>query len=168
MSLKGLFVSHFADILSSIIITGLVRVVLGYPKGKRVPSYSNAEVWTTVHAGMSIVCASLPIFRPLAGRIAASAFVTKISSLPRYLGVRTASSSNKSSQKLSQNSSLSVKEVEQINAPEDRGNIQGMMLQLPTTHIVEESELSLSAQWAGYLEHKRNNDRLVHTTHEAV
>ncbi|KAF1977223.1 hypothetical protein BU23DRAFT_436533, partial [Bimuria novae-zelandiae CBS 107.79] len=56
------------------IVTGLVRVVLGFKKNSRVPSYSNTEVWTTIHAGMSIACASLPIFRPLMRRISESAF----------------------------------------------------------------------------------------------
>ncbi|KAI0841670.1 hypothetical protein F5Y06DRAFT_196621 [Hypoxylon sp. FL0890] len=64
-----------------IIITGLVRVVLGYPPGRRVPSYSNTEVWTSVHTGMAIVCANLPIFKPLVNRISGSRFMAKISSI---------------------------------------------------------------------------------------
>ncbi|KAI1207023.1 uncharacterized protein F4807DRAFT_211424 [Annulohypoxylon truncatum] len=64
-----------------VIITGLVRVILGYPPGRRVPSYSNTEVWTSVHAGMSIVCASLPILKPLVRRISGSRSMTKISSI---------------------------------------------------------------------------------------
>lgn len=56
-------------------------MVLGYPPGNRVPSYSNTEVWTTVHAGMAIVCASLPTFKPLVNRISRTAFITRISSL---------------------------------------------------------------------------------------
>ncbi|XXG95567.1 hypothetical protein Hte_001832 [Hypoxylon texense] len=65
----------------SIIITGLVRVILGYPSGKRVPSYSNTEVWTSVHTGMSIVCSCLPILKPLLNRISGSRFITKVSSV---------------------------------------------------------------------------------------
>ncbi|KAI0384248.1 hypothetical protein F5Y04DRAFT_238961 [Hypomontagnella monticulosa] len=61
------------------IITGLVKVILGYPPGSRVPSYSNTEVWTTVHTGLAIMCASLPIFRPLVRHIARLAFVSKVS-----------------------------------------------------------------------------------------
>ncbi|KAK3332972.1 hypothetical protein B0T19DRAFT_398691 [Cercophora scortea] len=53
------------DLSSVIIITGLVRCITGYAPGKRVPSYSNSEVWTLVHGGVSIVCASLPVFYPL-------------------------------------------------------------------------------------------------------
>ncbi|KAI1090181.1 hypothetical protein F5B19DRAFT_494704 [Rostrohypoxylon terebratum] len=64
-----------------VIITGLVRVILGYPPGRRVPSYSNTEVWTSVHAGMSIVCACLPILRPLVRRICGSRLVVRISSI---------------------------------------------------------------------------------------
>ncbi|KAK3380964.1 hypothetical protein B0H63DRAFT_194916 [Podospora didyma] len=61
-----------------VIITGLVKVILGYPPGSRVPSYHNTEVWTTVHTGMAIVCASLPIFKPLLWRIRSSSFAAKI------------------------------------------------------------------------------------------
>ncbi|SPQ21895.1 dfda39f6-a5c8-46ae-bf19-02b514ffa04e [Thermothielavioides terrestris] len=57
-----------------VIITGLVKVILGYPPGSRVPSYSNTEVWTEVHTAMSMVCACLPIFGPLARKIKRSAF----------------------------------------------------------------------------------------------
>ena len=77
----------------SIIITGLVKVILGYPKNSRVPSYSNTEIWTTVHAGMSIVCASLPIFRPLL-----KAFRSFIMSKLLYIksiGARTTSQSSR-------------------------------------------------------------------------
>jgi len=63
--------------LPSVIITGVVRVILGYPPGSRVPSYHNTEVWATVHTGMAIVCASLPIFKPLVRRIR-SAFATQL------------------------------------------------------------------------------------------
>ncbi|KAI0004419.1 hypothetical protein F4779DRAFT_621473 [Xylariaceae sp. FL0662B] len=63
------------------IITGLVKVILGFPVGSRVPSYSNTEVWAVLHAGLAIVCASLPIFRPLVKRISQSPFAAKISSL---------------------------------------------------------------------------------------
>ncbi|KAI1805957.1 hypothetical protein F4811DRAFT_195202 [Daldinia bambusicola] len=63
------------------IITGLVKVILGYPPDSRVPSYSNTEVWTTVHAGLAIVCASLPIFRPLVRRISELSLVSKASNM---------------------------------------------------------------------------------------
>ncbi|KAI1351585.1 hypothetical protein F5Y01DRAFT_304525 [Xylaria sp. FL0043] len=38
-----------------VVVTGIVKVVLGYPPGSHVPSYSNTEVWTTVHTGTAIV-----------------------------------------------------------------------------------------------------------------
>ncbi|KAI0407295.1 hypothetical protein F4802DRAFT_612385 [Xylaria palmicola] len=38
-----------------VVITGFIKVILGYPPGSRVPSYSNTEVWTTVHTGIAIV-----------------------------------------------------------------------------------------------------------------
>lgn len=73
--------TKYTDNDQSVIITGLVRVILGYPPGKRVPSYSQTEVWTTVHAGMSIVCASLPIFKPLINQISRSHFTLMLSNL---------------------------------------------------------------------------------------
>ncbi|KAI0859760.1 hypothetical protein F4860DRAFT_504426 [Xylaria cubensis] len=30
-----------------VVVTGFIKVILGYPQGSRVPSYSNTEVWTT-------------------------------------------------------------------------------------------------------------------------
>ncbi|KAI0470515.1 hypothetical protein GGR56DRAFT_660659 [Xylariaceae sp. FL0804] len=63
-----------------VIITGLVKVIVGYPPGSRVPSYSNTEVWTTVHAGMSIVCASLPILGPLIHKITESSLILRLRS----------------------------------------------------------------------------------------
>ena len=68
------------------IITGLVKVILGYAADSRVPSYSRTEVWTTVHAGMAIVCACLPIFKPLVNRASKSALFTKLRTLVLYIG----------------------------------------------------------------------------------
>lgn len=64
-----------------VIITGLVKVILGYSPGQQVPSYASTEVWTSVHTGMAIVCSNLPIFKPLINRISRSRFVTKISNV---------------------------------------------------------------------------------------
>ncbi|MCJ1312447.1 hypothetical protein MMC25_006121 [Agyrium rufum] len=61
-----------------VIITGLIRVILGYVPDAREPSYSKTEVWTAIHAGMAIVCASLPVFRPIATRISRSTLATKL------------------------------------------------------------------------------------------
>ncbi|KAF4636853.1 hypothetical protein G7Y89_g1223 [Cudoniella acicularis] len=47
------------------VITGLVKTILGYIPGSRIPSYLKTEVWTTVHVSMSIVCACLPVCWPL-------------------------------------------------------------------------------------------------------
>ncbi|KAI1078185.1 hypothetical protein F5B20DRAFT_548367 [Whalleya microplaca] len=68
-----------------IIITGILKVVFAYTPGSRVPSYSNTQVWTTLHMGMAIVCASLPIFKALVSRIGSSAFVIKVTS---FLSIR--------------------------------------------------------------------------------
>lgn len=64
--------------LSSVIITGLIKVILGYVPGEREPSFSRTEVWTTVHTGMAIVCASLPLYKPLITRVSNSAYATKL------------------------------------------------------------------------------------------
>ncbi|KAI0900213.1 hypothetical protein F4806DRAFT_455402 [Annulohypoxylon nitens] len=64
-----------------VIITGIIRVVLGYAPGSLWPSGFNSETWTLVHSAMSLVCASLPIFKPLVRRISKSPFTLKISSI---------------------------------------------------------------------------------------
>ncbi|KAA8571276.1 hypothetical protein EYC84_000603 [Monilinia fructicola] len=58
---------------SFVVITGVVRVVLGYAPGSQNVDFPRAELWSTVHVGMAIVCACLPNFRPLLNRITASA-----------------------------------------------------------------------------------------------
>ncbi|KAL7619386.1 hypothetical protein AAE478_009925 [Parahypoxylon ruwenzoriense] len=68
-----------------VIITGILKTALGYAPGSRTPSYANTEVWAAVHAGMSIVCASLPIFRPLATRVARSSLITKTSGVLSFV-----------------------------------------------------------------------------------
>ena len=73
---------EYTDNNQSVIITGIVRAVLGYVPGQRLPSYSRSEVWTVVHAGMSLVCASLPIFKPLVDRISRPRFIMRLSILP--------------------------------------------------------------------------------------
>ncbi|KAI1100133.1 hypothetical protein F4804DRAFT_348769 [Jackrogersella minutella] len=60
-----------------VIITGVLRVALG----SSAPAYSNTEIWTSVHAGISIVCASLPILKPLGNRVSRSRFMIKLSSV---------------------------------------------------------------------------------------
>lgn len=65
LGLATIFVSQYSDIVDSVVMTGLVKVILGYVPGGRVPSYTKTEVWTTVHVGMAIVCACLPVCWPL-------------------------------------------------------------------------------------------------------
>ncbi|MCJ1444917.1 MAG: hypothetical protein MMC23_005421 [Stictis urceolatum] len=48
-----------------VVITGLLRVIYAYVLGRRVPSYTKAELWSAVHIGMAIVCACLPTLRRL-------------------------------------------------------------------------------------------------------
>ncbi|KAI0379472.1 hypothetical protein F5Y04DRAFT_282892 [Hypomontagnella monticulosa] len=63
------------------IISGIVKTILAYNPAKRSLSYSNTEVWTALHTSIAILCASMPIFRPLVKRIANSYIVTRISNL---------------------------------------------------------------------------------------
>ncbi|KAL8800462.1 MAG: hypothetical protein Q9182_005174 [Xanthomendoza sp. 2 TL-2023] len=52
-----------------IIITGIIRVIYGYaPSTSRIPSYTGADLWSSIHIGMAIVCACLPTLRPLVTR----------------------------------------------------------------------------------------------------
>ncbi|KAI0532020.1 hypothetical protein GGR58DRAFT_200133 [Xylaria digitata] len=60
---------------SFVIATGLVRVIVGYAPGSQRPS-SSAELWTVVHSGVGVICASLPIFNPLLQRTLRSSLVT--------------------------------------------------------------------------------------------
>ncbi|KAI0809424.1 hypothetical protein GGR55DRAFT_649906 [Xylaria sp. FL0064] len=60
---------------SFVIATGLVRVIVGYAPGSQRPS-SSAELWTVVHSGVGVICASLPIFNPLLQRTLKSSLVT--------------------------------------------------------------------------------------------
>ncbi|CAG8961554.1 hypothetical protein HYFRA_00006088 [Hymenoscyphus fraxineus] len=47
-----------------VIITGIVRVILGYKPGSQNVAFSKAELWSAVHIGVAIICASLPCLRP--------------------------------------------------------------------------------------------------------
>ncbi|KAK6074819.1 hypothetical protein SCUP234_04117 [Seiridium cupressi] len=44
-----------------VILSGLVKVIMSYAPGVRGPAFGKAEVWTTVHCGIGIVCACLPV-----------------------------------------------------------------------------------------------------------
>jgi len=57
------------EIHHSVIITGLVKVVLSYAPNSREPSFNRTAIWTTVHCGIGMVCACLPVFWPLVVRI---------------------------------------------------------------------------------------------------
>ncbi|XXH02057.1 hypothetical protein Hte_008422 [Hypoxylon texense] len=78
---RKLMVSGIFLLGAFIIVTGIVKVILAYTPGKRSLSYANAELWAALHSSMAILCASLPIFRPLVKRVADSSFVVKFTSL---------------------------------------------------------------------------------------
>ncbi|KUJ17243.1 uncharacterized protein LY89DRAFT_547040, partial [Mollisia scopiformis] len=64
-----------------VIVTGLVRVILGYRPGSQNVAFARAELWSAVHTGTAIVCACLPTLRPLIKRASIIA-----SSLKRIYG----------------------------------------------------------------------------------
>ncbi|KAI3321063.1 hypothetical protein HD806DRAFT_211358 [Xylariaceae sp. AK1471] len=47
-----------------VILSGIVKVILSYEPGNREPSFARTAVWSTVHIGTGIVCASLPVCWP--------------------------------------------------------------------------------------------------------
>jgi hypothetical protein len=53
----------------SVIVTGIVKVVFSYVPNSRLPSFDRTMIWTTVHCGIGMVCACLPVCWPLITRI---------------------------------------------------------------------------------------------------
>ncbi|KAI3395067.1 hypothetical protein diail_1824 [Diaporthe ilicicola] len=47
------------------IVTGAIRVWSAYLPGQRSPSWGESEVWSSIHAGVCIICACLPVCWPL-------------------------------------------------------------------------------------------------------
>ncbi|KAI1655564.1 hypothetical protein F4813DRAFT_367377 [Daldinia decipiens] len=81
-SLRQKFVVSGIFLLGAFSIgSGIAKTVLAYQPGRRALSYANTEIWAALHTSIAILCASLPIFRPLAVRIAQSYPVVKITSL---------------------------------------------------------------------------------------
>lgn len=54
-----------------VIITGIVRTILVYVPHSQNISFTKGELWTNIHLGTAVVCASLPTFPPLLSRFAA-------------------------------------------------------------------------------------------------
>lgn len=67
-----------ANRICSVIITGVVKVILGYVPGGCVPSYAQTEIWATVHVCIAIVCACLPLLMPLIRRVNDSMVMWKL------------------------------------------------------------------------------------------
>ncbi|KAI0846291.1 hypothetical protein F5Y00DRAFT_264672 [Daldinia vernicosa] len=81
-SLRQKFVVSGIFLLGAFSIgSGIAKTVLAYQPGRRALSYANTEIWAALHTSIAILCASLPIFRPLAIQIAQSYLIVKISSL---------------------------------------------------------------------------------------
>ncbi|CAL3968273.1 hypothetical protein PZA11_006755 [Diplocarpon coronariae] len=56
-----------------VIVTGLVRVIVGYRPGSQNVAFARAELWSAVHIGTAIVCACLPTLKPLLKRAGTTA-----------------------------------------------------------------------------------------------
>lgn len=72
-------VTSLTENYHSVIVTGIIRVDYGYaPSSSRIPSYTGADLWSSIHIGMAIVCACLPTLRPLVTRtgVFASAYAS--------------------------------------------------------------------------------------------
>ncbi|KAI0481177.1 hypothetical protein GGR56DRAFT_629181 [Xylariaceae sp. FL0804] len=69
-----------------VIASGLLKAFFGYIPGSREPDFSRTQLWTTVHCGVGIVCACLPVCWPLFTRLGKARPYTwpGISSLWRY------------------------------------------------------------------------------------
>ncbi|KAI1457536.1 hypothetical protein F4805DRAFT_173056 [Annulohypoxylon moriforme] len=76
LSISGIFLLG-----GLIIITGILRVSLSYMPGNPVFFYFKTQMWTSVHAGMSLACSNLPIFKPLINHISESRFINWVSSI---------------------------------------------------------------------------------------
>ena len=59
---------HRTDV-QSVIITGILRVINGFPRNGPAPSLDRAELWSTIHVGMSVICACLPSFAAPVGKL---------------------------------------------------------------------------------------------------
>ncbi|KAI1407959.1 hypothetical protein F5Y13DRAFT_115429 [Hypoxylon sp. FL1857] len=66
---------------SLVIITGIVKVVLGYNPNGRTPFFGQTEIWGAIHVCIATLSACLPILKPLITRITRSSLVTKTSTL---------------------------------------------------------------------------------------
>ncbi|KAI0890990.1 hypothetical protein F4806DRAFT_484243 [Annulohypoxylon nitens] len=85
---RKLAVSGIFMLGSFVIITGIVKVILGYDPPSRSPSFSQTEIWAAIHVCMATICACLPIFRPLIHRVAKSSLVTKTSTVLSIRSIR--------------------------------------------------------------------------------
>ncbi|KAL9049433.1 MAG: hypothetical protein Q9162_007219 [Coniocarpon cinnabarinum] len=54
-----------ADQLNSVCVTGIVRLSLTYIPGSEFINFSQGQLWSNIHLGSGIVCACMPLYRPL-------------------------------------------------------------------------------------------------------
>jgi hypothetical protein len=52
-----------------VLLSGLLKAIFGYIPGSRQPSFGQTQLWTSVHCGTGIICASLPVCWPLFSRM---------------------------------------------------------------------------------------------------
>ncbi|KAK0670249.1 hypothetical protein QBC41DRAFT_273214 [Cercophora samala] len=58
-----------------VVVTGIVKVVLGYVPTARNPNQFKTVLWATLHLTTAIICATLPIMNPMLRRIRKSRIV---------------------------------------------------------------------------------------------
>ncbi|KAK4171733.1 hypothetical protein QBC36DRAFT_89212 [Triangularia setosa] len=52
-----------------VVVTGIVKVALGYVPGGRNPNQFKTVLWATLHLTTAVICATLPIMNPMLRRI---------------------------------------------------------------------------------------------------
>ncbi|KAI1089247.1 hypothetical protein F5B19DRAFT_485345 [Rostrohypoxylon terebratum] len=93
---RKLAVSGIFMLGSFVIITGIIKVILGYDPPSRSPSFSQTEIWAAIHTCMATICACLPIFRPLIHRVVKSSLITKTSTVLSIRSIRRQTESRQS------------------------------------------------------------------------
>jgi hypothetical protein len=51
------------------VITGIVRLTNVYQPGQQFVSFANSEIWTRIHIAATLLCLSLPVYKPIRNSI---------------------------------------------------------------------------------------------------
>ncbi|KAM3080440.1 hypothetical protein ACMFMG_005395 [Clarireedia jacksonii] len=106
-----------------VIITGLVKVVLSYAPGSREPSFNKTEIWTTVHCGIGMVCACLPVCWPLIAHMAQLRFSSvqkRWNRVSSWLSGEKTSNYRNSTIDLERTTSINTGDIPLMNDPRER------------------------------------------------